>query len=200
MLEKHVVYKMFLAPKNADYDGFFCVFESKDSFFGYIIEKEKPDLGITMYLGKKNEKNLRYINCDHLVEFPKTTYYTRLITRYNLKELRDASEILHVGKAKQRILSGKSYEIKNYDTLTLEQRYYRKDQQLHQELRKAREAKERAIINNDREAEESAEKKIEQLNEKLGYRDTVSQDRYKLQLRDTVTNPKPLEGGLCTPK
>ncbi|MBR3861622.1 MAG: hypothetical protein IKM84_07055 [Oscillospiraceae bacterium] len=151
-------------------------------------------------MDKKKPTNERYINCDQLCEFPKTTYYKKLSTRNRLKELRDAIELIHVGKKRQYIVDGKAYEIKNYGSVSAKQRQNRRNPEYHQKLQNARLLQELAIMQNDRNKAEDYAKIVDELNHKLGYRDRATHGKYKIQLKDTVTNPKPFRGGSCIPK
>ena len=196
----HEVFKMFCSNKPSEYDAFFCIYEAKDSFLGYTITKDMPQKGVKIYLGNKKPTNIRYINCDHLYSFPKSVYYQKINTRYKLKELRDVVEILRVGKESHRIIDGKKCEIKDYDSITEEQRNNRKDPQLREELKTLIAKRERAIMQNDRKLERELSAKIGEINYKLGYKETQNPEKYQIQLKDTVTNVKPLRGGLCTPK
>lgn len=200
MNEARVVFKMFMPPEGSMCDGIFCVYETKDSFFGYRIEKDPADYAIQIFIKKKKPEDIRYINCNELVEFPKSFHYEKLITRYKLKELRDATELIRVGKAKQRILNGKAYEIKDWGSCTEEQRKNRRNPEYHERLKKAISLRERAIMQNDKEAEKEFTKQIDELHHLLGYRERVNSGKYKKQLKDTVTNTRPLPGGACTPK
>lgn len=81
MNEARVVFKMFMPPEGSMCDGIFCVYETKDSFFGYRIEKDPADYAIQIFIKKKKPEDIRYINCNELVEFPKSFHYEKLITR-----------------------------------------------------------------------------------------------------------------------
>ena len=200
MDEAQKVFKMFMPPDGALYDGIFCVYETRESFLGYKIEKEPTDFAVQIFIKKKKPENIRYINCTELIAFPKSTHYEKLVTRYKLKELRDAVELIRVGKAKQRIINAKAYEIKDYGSCTEEQRKNRRNPEYHEKLKRAKSLRERAIMQNDKEAEKKLSKEIDELNHLLGYRERQNTGKYKKQLKDTVTNARPLPGGACTPR
>ncbi len=165
-----------------------------------MAERSLPKCGIKIYLGAKKPDNLRYINCEQLHEFPKTIYYEKLVTRYRLKQLRAALNKVDRNKKRQPIIKGLDYEIKDFDTVTEEQRLNRKNPEYHQQLKEAHVLRERAIMQNDRGAEKELSKTIEELKDKLGYKDRVTPEKYQKQLRDTVTNAKPFRGRSCTSK
>ena len=195
-----LVYKVFSAVEGSEYDGFFCLFETHDSFWGYRIEKAIPKCGVSIFLGSTDKANRRYINCDQLYEFPKTVHFEKLETRYKLRELRAVLESLRTGRRRQSIVNGKFFEIENYDSITPEQRRNRRIPEYHQQLKEAKALRERAILQNDRKREKELTQMIDEINYKLGYKETVNPGKYKKQLKDTVTNTKPLPGGSCTPK
>ncbi len=194
------VHKMFLATEGGEYDGFFCAFETNDSFFGYRIEKNIPKCGVSIFLGSRKKANRRYINCDRLYEFPKVVHYEKLETRYKLRELRSVLESLRTGRRRQGLVNGNNFEIENYGSLTPEQRKNRKVPEYHQKLKEAQAQRERAVLQNDRKREHELTEVIDELKYKLGYEETVIPENYKKQLKDTVTNVKPLQGGSCAPK
>ena len=192
---------MFAPPEGSTYDGIFCIFETKASFFGYKIEKEPANFAVRVFLKKKNKpENTRFINCDELIEFPKSIQYEKLVTRYKLKALREAVAVIHVGKQKQRLIDAKAYEIKDFGSCTEEQRRNRRNPEYHEKLKKAKSLRERAIIQNDKESEKMLTKEIDELNHLLGYRERPNSGKYKKQFKDTVTNVRPLPGGACSPK
>ena len=200
MEEKREIYKMFHSPHEGDCDGFFCIYETRDAFWGYKIQKEPGHFAAKIYLAKKKPSCVRYINCDRLYEFPKTVKYEKLFTRYRLKELRDALDNIRVGKVEGRIINVKDCEINDYDTTTPEQRKNRQNPEYHDRLKKAKMKLELAVLQNNKEAEKELLATIDELNAKLGYRDTQRIGKYQKQFKDTVTNFKPMEGGACIPK
>lgn len=199
MEKARAVYKMFLSQDEDDYDGFFCIYESLDSFFGYRIQKEKPQWGICISIGEKEVGGTRYINCDQMYEFPKKIRYKKLETKYNLRDLREVIKIIPVKGIKHKIIDGKHFGIKEHGSFNSEKYKNRRNPEYHRKLKEARILQERAIMNNDKDAVKKYDAIIEELNDKLGYHERRN-NGYKVQMKDTVTNLKPLRGGSCTPK
>ena len=193
------VFRMFQAPEGYECEALFCIYETYDSFWGFKIEEEVPERGVQVYFGKRKPANIRYINCDHFYQFPKNVHYEKIFTRYKLKELREAVVGIQKSRANTGVLKGDKFEIKDYDAITPEQRQNRKNPELHKKLKDAIGKRERAIIMNDSKTEKELTEIIDDLKAKLGYKDPNPQ-KYKLQLKDTVTNSKPFQGGSCTPK
>ncbi|MBO5570152.1 MAG: hypothetical protein J6M64_08470 [Oscillospiraceae bacterium] len=200
MENEHRISKIFSAPEGLDCDAIFCVFENPHAFLGYIIVENKPCHGIKIYIGKKIPKNQRYINCDHLYEFPKNIYYTELTTRYDLRELRRVTGIFRKGIVNRNIINGDCFVSMNSKPITPVQRQNRKNPEYHKKLKESIALREKAVIQNDKKAVAELTRIIDELNNKLGYYDTNTPGKYKIGMKDTVTNTKPLQGGTCTPK
>lgn len=202
MENEHRVSKIFSAPEGLDCDAIFCIFENSHAFLGYKVEENEPRHGIKIFIGKKSPKNQRYINCDHLYEFPKNMYYKELETRYDLRELRRVTANFRKGKVirNRNIINGDAFVTNNSKPITPEQRQNRRNPEYHKKLKESIALREKAIIQNNKKAVAELTRIIDELNNKLGYYNAIDSCKYKIEMKDTDTNIKPLQGGSYTPK
>ena len=193
------IFKMFRVPENKEIEAFFAVFETNSAFWGFQIGKKVSEFNIQVYLEKKKPSNLRYMNFDFLIEFPKTVYYQKCQTRYHLDKLRDLVINAFHEKTESCSLSAKTCEIKNYDQITPEQRENRRNPEFHKRLSDLVKKRDLAVLQNKKGLITELEIQIEGIKLSMGYIEQKS-NRYKPSLRDSVTNSKPIRGGGCTPK
>lgn len=189
---------MFCPPPGVFCEGVFCVYETSKSFWGYKIERKPSRLSAKIYLGKKHPKNIRYLNCDSIYEFPKTVRFTNLETRYKLKELRKVVLAFSAKAQGQRWIEVDMCEIPDYDSCTKEQLENRKNPMYHKKLKDAIARRQLAAMVSDKDEVRKQEQIIEKIKKAMGYHDRVNNNQQQYMTK--VNNTKPYQGGGCSPR